>query len=100
MIPASHVVLFFSMPWPIALAALALSIAVTQPLAYLFELGGRTIWAPAILHVVMQGAIKVVQLPPDEGAGLPIIWMAACAAVSYVVFFVKADRRRSSGVLN
>jgi membrane protease YdiL (CAAX protease family) len=89
---AVHLVLFALMPWPIALAAVALSVASTPPLAYLFELGGRTIWAPAILHFVIQGAIKVVQIT-DEGGRLPLVWMAACATVPYLVFFARADRR-------
>jgi hypothetical protein len=38
------------MSWPVALAAVGLAVVLSFPLAYLFELGGRTIWAPAILH--------------------------------------------------
>ena len=86
---AVHLLLFASMPWPVALAAVALSVAVTPPLAWLFELGGRTIWAPAILHFVIQGALKVVTFPADEGGRLPIVWMAASAAVPYLVFLVR-----------
>jgi membrane protease YdiL (CAAX protease family) len=85
----AHLVLFLSMPWPVAVAAVALSVAVSPPLAWLFELGGRTIWAPAILHFVIQSALKVMTFPEDEGAQLPIIWMAACAAVPYLVFFLR-----------
>ena len=36
-----HVFLFLTMPWPIALAAVLLAVALAFPLAYLFELGGR-----------------------------------------------------------
>ena len=35
-----HLVLFFYMAWPIALASVLLAIAISFPLAYLFELGG------------------------------------------------------------
>ncbi len=60
---AVHLLLFTTMPWPIALAALTLSVALSVPLAHLFELGGSTIWAPALLHAVIQGAVKIVVFP-------------------------------------
>ena len=45
---AVHLILFATMPWPIALAAVLLSALIGAPFAYLFELGGGTIWAPAL----------------------------------------------------
>jgi membrane protease YdiL (CAAX protease family) len=86
---AVHLVLFRTMPWPIALAAVALAVAATPPLAYLFELGGNTIWGPAILHFVIQGAVKVIQLPGEESPLFPIIWMVACASLPFLVFLVR-----------
>lgn len=85
----AHVVLFFSMPWPVALAAVALSVASTPPLAHLFELGARTIWAPALLHFVIQSALKILDFPAGEAARLPLIWMAASATLPYIVFLFK-----------
>ena len=85
---AVHLVLFATMPWPIALAAVLLSAIVGAPLAHLFELGGGTIWAPALLHFTIQGAIKLVSLEPPV-AGLPVIWMAASAVLPFLVFVVK-----------
>ena len=58
-----HLVLFFSMPWPIALASVVLAIVISFPLAYLYELGGNTIWAPALLHFVIQATVKVLVFP-------------------------------------
>ena len=86
---AVHLMLFQTMPWPVALAAVALAVAVTPPLAYLFELGGNTIWGPAILHFVIQGAVKVTQLPDEESPLFPIVWMAACASLPFLVFLVR-----------
>src|SRR5262245_44165158 len=85
---AVHLILFATMPWPIALAAMLLSAILSFPLARLFELGGNTIWAPALLHFTVQGAIKVLELPGDTG--LPLIWMAASAAVPYLAIAVSA----------
>jgi len=83
---AVHLMLLLTMPWPVALAAVGLAILLSFPLAQLFELGGRTIWAPAILHFVAQGAIKVVAAPAEAGVVLPLIWMAACATVPWLAF--------------
>jgi hypothetical protein len=54
------------------------------PLARLFELGGNTIWALALLHATAQGAIKVLELPGYSA--MPLVWMAASAAIPYLVF--------------
>ena len=84
---AVHLILFATMPWPIALAAVLLSVIVGAPLARLFELGGNTIWAPALVHFTIQGAIKLVSLQPAD-ARLPVIWMAASAVIPFLVFLV------------
>jgi membrane protease YdiL (CAAX protease family) len=82
-----HLILFMTMPWPVALAAVLLSVATSFPLAYLFELGGNTIWPPALVHFTVQGAIKVVEMPGDTA--LPLVWMAACAAIPFLVFLAR-----------
>jgi membrane protease YdiL (CAAX protease family) len=84
-----HLVLFFSMPWPIASASVVLAIFISFPLAYLYELGGNTIWAPALLHFVIQATVKVLVFP--RGAeSFALTWMAASALVPLLVFAVKA----------
>ena len=85
---AVHLFLFWTMPWPIAAAALALSCVISFPLAWLYELGGRTVWAPAVLHAVIQGLIKVVVVSGPGSEGLPLIWMAACAVLPLVLLLV------------
>ena len=89
---AVHLVLFFSMPWPIALASVLLAVVISFPLAYLFELGGNTIWPPAILHFVIQATVKVVVF--SHGAELfALAWMAASAVVPLLILAV-SDRPR------
>ena len=83
-----HLVLFATMPWPVALASVLLSTIISFPLARLFELGGGTVWAPALLHFTVQGAIKVVEIP--TGSTLPLVWMAASAIIPFAVFLVRA----------
>jgi membrane protease YdiL (CAAX protease family) len=85
---AVHLLLFFSMPWPVATAAVLLSAVLTVPLAHLFELGGSTIWAPALLHFVIQGALKVAVVPDHGSVPFPLIWMAASGTLPMLVLMV------------
>lgn len=90
MIPfaAAHLYLFATMAWPIALTALALSVLIAFPFAWLYELGGRTIWAPAIAHAVVQGAIKLIVI---EDPAFAIVWMGASLVAMWVVFLVSSS---------
>lgn len=90
-----HLILFATMPWQIALAAVLLSVILSFPLAYLFELGGYTIWAPALLHFTVQGTIKVLELPGDTT--LPLVWMAASAVLPYLVFLLRPAGHQTPG---
>ena len=63
------------MPWPIAVASVLLAIIISFPLAYLFELGGDTIWAPAILHFVIQATVKVIVFA-HLAESFALLWMA------------------------
>lgn len=85
---AAHLLLFATMSWPVAAAATALAFLTSFPRARLFELGARTIWAPAIVHFTMQGGVKVVEMsgPPTAYA---MTWMAACAVVPWLVFLIR-----------
>ena len=77
-----HVYLFATLPWPVALASVLLSTIISFPLAHLFELGGKTIWPPALLHFTVQGAVKVLELPGDTL--MPLVWIGASAAVPWL----------------
>jgi hypothetical protein len=70
---------------PLALASISLAIASSLPLAYLFDCGHRTIWAPALLHFTMH-AIKLVNIPEVFYTPAALAWMAICALVPYLIF--------------
>lgn len=84
----AHLYLFTTMDWPVALAAVMLSVLVSFPLAFLYDLGGGTIWAPAIAHTVIQGAIKLLVIHDPM---FPIVWMAASLAAMWLVFGVSSS---------
>ena len=54
--------------------------ATSLPLAHLYELGRRTIWAPAIVHAAID-SFKVVEIPPDAVLTFSLV----LAGVSIVV---------------
>jgi membrane protease YdiL (CAAX protease family) len=85
---AVHLLMFVNQPWMIALASVILAAIISIPLAWLFELGGNTIWAPAILHFVVQGALKVILVEGEAAETLPLVWIAAAAVIPFAVFAV------------
>ena len=88
---AAHLVLFATMSGPVALAATMLSLVVSFPLAHLYELGGRTIWAPALLHFFIQSPIKIVEMSGPAAAFYPLVWMCACAVIPWLVFLARVE---------
>jgi membrane protease YdiL (CAAX protease family) len=92
---AVHLLLFATMPWPIAAAALLLAVIVAFPLARLYELGGATIWAPALLHFVIQGTVKVVVFPEATSLRFAVLWMAISAVIPMLVFVMRQSPRES-----
>jgi membrane protease YdiL (CAAX protease family) len=91
---AAHLLLFATLDFTIALAALLVAVSLTFPLARLFDLAGGAIWPGALLHAVVQGAIKFVE--PVAGDSLPLAlgWMAASAALPWAVFALRAPSPR------
>jgi membrane protease YdiL (CAAX protease family) len=89
---AVHLFMFLTMPWQLASAGLLLSVVVSFPLAHLFELGGRTIWAPALLHFVVQGTVKVVTVADDASLAFPLVWIVASAILPLFVFAIPRPR--------
>ena len=83
-----HLIMFYSLPFPIVAASIILSIIMSFPLARLFELDGKTIWSPAILHFVVQGTVKVLVASGESAELFPLFWIAVCAVIPLLVFFV------------
>ena len=83
-----HLLLFFTMPWPVALAALLLSVALSFPFAHLFELGGGTIWPPALLHFVVQGTVKVLVMSGPASSLFPFVWIASSAVLPMLALVI------------
>ncbi|MCA9873806.1 MAG: hypothetical protein H6659_19065 [Ardenticatenaceae bacterium] len=59
---AVHLFLFVPNLFIIGLLGTLIAVAVVFPMAYLFERGTNTIWAPTVLHVATH-AIRPVDIP-------------------------------------
>ena len=89
----AHLYLFAYMPPALALFATFLSLASAYPLAYLFERGNNTIWAPAVLHTQVH-AISFFVIPETFAATAAIVWMSTW---SLSVLLIYAFRKRLFG---
>ncbi len=91
MIPfvAVHLFLFLTMPWPVAMASVLLAATTSIPLSHLYELGGRTIWPPAMLHFTIQSVPKIF-IPADSARWtFPLTWMAVCGTLPLLVLLIR-----------
>src|SRR4029450_3361117 len=82
-----------AMPWPIALASVLLAAVISVPFAHLFELGGFTIWGPAIVHFVIQGTVKILVASEDVDFRFPLVWMTASGSIPWLALFVPRPLR-------
>ena len=91
MIPfvAVHLFLFLTMPWPVAMASVLLAATTSIPLSHLYELGGRTIWAPALLHFTVQSVPKIVIAADSARLTFPLTWMAVCGTLPLLVLLIR-----------
>jgi len=89
---AVHLLLFATLDFAIAAASLALSVAVGFPLAWLFERAGNSVWPPAILHFVVQGAIKLVHVPDSAMDGMAVGWIVLATLAPWLLFLLRPGR--------
>lgn len=83
-----HSLLFLTLDWPIALASILLALSISFPLAWLFERSGGSILPSAIVHAVVQGAIKLV----DASAHFPemaLTWIVLSAIAPWGLFLLR-----------
>jgi membrane protease YdiL (CAAX protease family) len=90
---AVHLLLFVSMPVGIAAASIGLSLAISFPLAWIFERSGNSIWPPAILHAVTQAGIKLLIIPEAALPGIAFTWMVVTAILPWLAFFVRPEEQ-------
>jgi hypothetical protein len=81
----AHVPLFFSVGWVVGLVGVVVAVLTFLPFAVLFERGGNTIWAPAVVHFAADCIIPLGAL----GLVTPLAlgyWMVAQVLTCYVAW--------------
>ena len=92
-----HLSLFLSLDAVVAASALALSLAISFPLAWLFDRSGGSIWPGSLLHAAVQAPIKLAVIDSaDAFAALSIAWMMLCATLPWLAFLLRGHGRHSA----
>jgi len=91
---ALHLLLFLSLPWHVALLAWLVSVALSFPLAHLFEISGHSIWPPALVHFVIQAVPKVTAVSNAPDSMFPIFWMLLTVVVLWLALATDHALRR------
>jgi membrane protease YdiL (CAAX protease family) len=82
---AVHLLLFIGNPFFVGLLGTLIAIAAAFPMAYLFERGNNTIWAPVILHAATH-AIRLVDIPAPHYLTAVGIWLALQIGMMFLVY--------------
>lgn len=93
LLAATHVPIAVSSGPVIGLGAMLVAAVTTVPLARLYELGRRTIWAPAIVHTAID-AFKLVTVPTEAQPALSMLVIAVSLIVPLALVQLFARRRR------
>lgn len=81
----AHLLMFSYMDWPVALLSTLLAVAISAPLAFLFERGHNTVWSPAIVHTAIRTIGLVVTVDEKYFMQFSMMWIAACMILPYIV---------------
>jgi membrane protease YdiL (CAAX protease family) len=89
LIAVTHVPIIATMGPAVGIGALAVAAVTSLPLAYLYETGRRTIWAPAVVHTAID-SFKLVVIP---AAAVPTFSMLLIVAALIVPLLALAVPR-------
>jgi membrane protease YdiL (CAAX protease family) len=86
---AQHLYIIVTTDWMVGSAAVILAALVAYPMASLFESGGNSIAAPAILHTSTNAPVLVLALTDEFMATALVPHMGVIVASLYVLFAVQ-----------
>jgi membrane protease YdiL (CAAX protease family) len=96
LVAAAHVPVVLGSGVAVGVAAMVVAASTSVPFAHLWEMGRRTIWAPALLHTAIDH-FKLLVLPASTVA-FSLALAAVSATVPLLVLVVRRDaRRRTAG---
>jgi membrane protease YdiL (CAAX protease family) len=83
---AQHLYIMVTTGWTVGLASVMLAALLAYPLAFVFERGGNSIIAPAILHTSSNAPVVVLAMPEDIAAVALVPHMGVVLLSLYLVF--------------
>jgi len=82
---AVHLLLFVGNPFFVGFLGTLIAVSAAFPMAYLFERGNDTIWAPAVLHVATH-AIRLVDISESHYLIAVAFWLLLQMGMVFLVF--------------
>jgi membrane protease YdiL (CAAX protease family) len=95
-IAVTHVPIVISSGPVVGVAAMIVAAVTTLPLAFLYERGAATIWAPAMLHAAID-SFRVVTVPEEATTTFSLFVIVLALVVPLLVFPVDWALSRSTG---
>jgi membrane protease YdiL (CAAX protease family) len=86
---AQHVYLIVTMGWIAGISSVVLAALLAFPLAYVFERGGNSIVAPAILHTSSNAPMLILYAPDGRLTSVLVPYMACVLGSIYLVFVLR-----------
>lgn len=93
---AAHIPIIINQGLLVGGMAVLLAVVSSFPLSYLYERGGNTIWAPAIVHFAIDTIIPIMAAggTMDQSAQFVIIlWMGAAMLIPYISFLISVKNK-------
>lgn len=82
---AVHLLLFIGNPFFVGLLGTLVAVSAAFPMAYLFERGNNTIWAPVVLHVATH-TIRLVDISEPQYLTAVAIWLMLQIGMVFLVY--------------
>jgi membrane protease YdiL (CAAX protease family) len=82
---AVHLLLFIGNPFFVGFLGTLVAVSAAFPMAYLFERGNNTIWAPVVLHVATH-MIRLVDISEPQYLTAVAIWLLLQIGMVFLVY--------------
>lgn len=96
LVAAAHVPIVLGSGVAVGVAALVVAASTSVPLAHLWEMGRRTIWAPALLHTAID-TFKLVEIPTGSTVAFSLALAGVSATVPLLALLVPRRPRIEEG---
>lgn len=87
LIAVTHVPIVITVGPAVGIGAMAVAAVTSVPLAYLYETGGNTIWAPALVHTAID-TFKIVAIPAVALSTFSVLVIAVSLTVPLLALAV------------